>query len=477
MSSSSSCYKSENGSDIDDSHENKRQRLHSDLKAFEIALKLIKNGDSDKLKQMLVKKEMDDVDMKCICGYVDQPYTLRRRASKLGQIECVKILLEHGATVDLLCGKGYGSDLINNSAIFSACSKGHLPIVKVLIEHGADVNNPACPPLCAACSAGDIATVKFLIDQGAEVKAFTSYNVKLIRNPLTAAAHSGNAELVEYLIEKGADIHCEKQKQSPLEKACTCSHYNVLKVLFKHGAKIQNFELHSACKKADLEMVKFLLDRGADIHACNAVGLTPFAVAYSTGNVALVTFLLERGARPNVSIWDSSWAVLRSDTPSATWNPLMYAAEANDIGMMKLLLQHGADSNCAWIYDGERRIKVSSPLITVCRRGHVKALRLLLENGADANRLLKADSGLYETPLMYLFLTNWQVVVQRENPSQAEEDRYENDKLGCLKLLLEYGADLTLANEKGATVFDYVKNRPGILEILNQYTDVKPVLK
>lgn len=276
-------------------------------------------------------------------------------------------MLEHGATVDLLSGKGYGSVLINNSAIFSACSKGHLPIVKVLIEHGADVNNPACPPLCAACSAGDIATVKFLIEHGAGMKAFTSYNVKLIRNPLTAAAHSGNAELVEYLIEKGADLHCNGDNQNPLEEACACSRYDVLKVLFKHGAKIQNFQLHSACKRADLDMVKFLLDQGTDIHACNAIGLTPFAVAYSTGDVALVAFLLERGARPDVNIWDSSWATLRSDTPSAIWGPLMYAAEANDIDMMKLLLQHGADPNCAWIYDGERRIKVSSPLITVCK--------------------------------------------------------------------------------------------------------------
>ena len=79
---------------------------------------------------------------------------------------------------------------------------------------------------------------------------------------------------------------------------------------------------------------------------------------------------------------------------------------------------------------------------------------------------------------MYLFRTNWQIVVQRKNPSQAEmEDRYENNKLGCLRLLLEYGVDMSLTNEKGATVFDYVKNRPGILEILNQYTDVKPTLK
>ena len=510
--------------------DSKRQKIESDLKSFEIALELIKAGDSDKLKEMFVKREISDVDMIPKTGYLNQPRTLLRTASEFGQLECSKILLEHGATVDLLSKKGFGMDESNNSAIFSACSKGHIDVVKLLIEHGADVNNPACPPLCAACLAGDIELAKFLIERGAEVKAFPSTNIYIIRNPLAAAAHSGNAELVEYLIEKGADMHCERHKQNPFEEACACSHYNVLKVLLDHGAQIVKCQGHQACRRADVEMLKFLLDQGVDIEACNADGLTLFAVAYPTGHRPLITFLLEHGADPDAWMYDFSWAALTAETSSPTLTPLMYAVEDNDEGMMKLLLRYGASPNCAWIYgDDEDRFNAASPLIIACEPGHVKALKLLLEHGADVNRFLKAKSGQYETPLMYLFRTSWQPESEEKEEEQShieeeqshteeeqshteeeeeedgefeeerkgedrsqeeeeeeesdeeacymDEDWYERDKLGCLRLLLEHGADLTATNEKGETVFDYVKDRPDILEILNQYTDLKPTLK
>lgn len=75
MRSSSNSDKSEKGPDIDDSRENKRQRLDSDLKSIAIALKLIKFGNSDKLREILVKKDIYDTDIKYQFACDDQPYT------------------------------------------------------------------------------------------------------------------------------------------------------------------------------------------------------------------------------------------------------------------------------------------------------------------------------------------------------------------------------------------------------------------
>ena len=56
-------------SDTDNDPDSKRQKIDSDLKTFEIALELIKAGDSDKLKEMLVKKDISDINMLDLEGY------------------------------------------------------------------------------------------------------------------------------------------------------------------------------------------------------------------------------------------------------------------------------------------------------------------------------------------------------------------------------------------------------------------------
>ena len=53
-------------------------------------------------------------------------------ASKNGHGEVVKLLLEHGAQVDLQEENGW-------SALMSASQNGHGEVVKLLLEHGAQV--------------------------------------------------------------------------------------------------------------------------------------------------------------------------------------------------------------------------------------------------------------------------------------------------------------------------------------------------
>jgi len=71
------------------------------------------------------------------------------------------------------------------------------------------------------------------------------------------------------------------------------------------GGAERNQPLHAALAGAcDAGIVRALVDRGADVDAVAATGVTPLHVAASRGNEELVRFLLASGARPGAKLDD-----------------------------------------------------------------------------------------------------------------------------------------------------------------------------
>jgi ankyrin repeat protein len=77
--------------------------------------------------------------------------------------------------------------------------------------------------------------------------------------------------------------------------------------------------------------------------------------------------------------------------PGLNTTPLSNAAENGDLGIMKLLIEHGADLE---LTDYKSR---STALSWAVSRGKEAAARLLLEEGANTN----ATNKYHETPLEY----------------------------------------------------------------------------
>ena len=444
-----------------------------------LAWELIKSGNSDQLREMLIKGEISDINA-CI-RRDDQPTTLLMTASMYGRYDCVKLLLEYGADKAILCERYIHLQkcFVRSSALFLASCMGHIDIVKLLLEHGAELNSSNCSPLCGACLAGKLELTKFLIDLGAEVNSPSVLNSHSTTTPIIVAARNGNIELIEYLIEKGADVHYKQSDQNALIEACSGDHLLVVEVLLHHGADI-NIHLqsnkttcmHQACSNDYTEMVEFLLEHGADVNAVDQYHTTPFAIAFDKRNNELITILLEHGADPNCGVIESSNG----------WTPLMNAVYDNDTEMMRLLLQYDADINSG-IQTEEgginKYIKVWSPLLIACEHGCIDAAKLLIEHGADVNQIFN-NYNQNDTTLICLFRAYSWTPLGLDTVGDEGEGYIDltADQLTCLKLLLEHGADVTVTNSIRNTVFDYVKDRPGIIKLLNEYVPyTEPILK
>jgi ankyrin repeat protein len=82
----------------------------------------------------------------------------------------------------------------------------------------------------------------------------------------------------------------------------------------------------------DMDIIKFLLDNGADIDAFDKSGNTPLCGAVAAGRPGAVELLLNRGAEINAP-------------NKKGFTPVMLAVISNKPGIFRLLVDKGADLN------------------------------------------------------------------------------------------------------------------------------------
>jgi Ankyrin repeats (3 copies)/Domain of unknown function (DUF3471) len=90
-------------------------------------------------------------------------------------------------------------------------------------------------------------------------------------------------------------------------------------------------ELLAAARKSNVEVVKTLLAKGADVNAKSPYGQTPLFFACDRGNIEIVKMLLDKGADLNVK--DTFY-----NSTALTW-----AAQNKRVEVVKLLLDKGAN--------------------------------------------------------------------------------------------------------------------------------------
>lgn len=134
-------------------------------------------------------------------------------------------------------------------------------------------------------------------------------------------------------------------------------------------ARYGDLVIMRAVQSSSTGVVQALLDAGMHVdQEIDKVG-TPLSLAIATQNVEMVRFLLERGADANGMEW----------LPPVTF--LARAASFKSQEILLALLDHGA------------KVDGSSALYSAAEYGHVNSVELLLTRGADLNELAMIDYG------------------------------------------------------------------------------------
>ncbi len=155
--------------------------------------------------------------------------------------------------------------------------------------------------------------------------------------PLIEASRKGDLDAVKLLVEKGADVNAKGEAwYGPLHCACENQHVDVAVYLLASGADVNIYShhkpLHYVAMNGNITLAEILYAYGADINAKGIDGGTPLFVAVVDRQLPMVQWLLSRGADPNI-------AAIYDRTP------LQVAAKRNDLTIGKLLLASGADPN------------------------------------------------------------------------------------------------------------------------------------
>lgn len=171
------------------------------------------------------------------------------------------------------------------------------------------------------------------------------------------------------------------------------------------SASLGHTALWQAAKHNHIPCMRLLLEHHADPNITSLNGTSALLEAADEGRLNCVRLLLEHKANP--------------DAGNTTSAPVHWATANGHVDCVRLLLESGANP------DAVNRSGYTS-LYFAADQGNLHILRLLLEHGAEPNRLNGITTALLRTKF---------------------QGHHE-----CAKLLVEYGADATIARTKQKTV-------------------------
>ena len=225
-----------------------------------------------------------------------------------GQIQIAETLVMNGAKVDK-------RDKNGETPIHWATTYNQKEIIKILVDHGADVDIAnedfdKDSPIHSAVFANKKEVVNILIKCGADINKENRRKI----TPLQIAVQNRNEDIVKLLIQNGAKIDPRMESgcyQAPLHQAVEDNEKSIVELLLKNGANIEvrdiigkRSPLHYAADNNLTSILKLLLENGADTEAEDRIFLTPIIVAIYRDHKEAVEILLEYGAKTDHLIED-----------------------------------------------------------------------------------------------------------------------------------------------------------------------------
>jgi ankyrin repeat protein len=239
---------------------------------------------------------------------------------------------------------------------------------------------------------------------------------------LCRAVKRGSIDIVRLLLQVGADFNLrDKWGNRPLLLASSSP--EITKLLLEYGSDVHAkgyLDGTTLVMSKSIDVSQVLLEYGARIDASNKRGETALIHAISEGRIDQARFLLERGANVN--------------TKANYGTPLAVAACSGRVDYLQLLLEYGADVNMK----DEHGI---TPLGATCMSGYYTdhgpprsralALKALLEAGADptvpSRKPVKGYAFIKKLP-QYIDMT-WEELVEATRSKRltsSHDSSYQN---------------------------------------------------
>lgn len=350
-------------------------------------------------------------------------------AVREGQLEIIKIFLQHGADIN-------AQDIKGRTALSLAAEAGRNDIVEFLFEKHADFipDNNGSHAIHYAAQNGHVETVELLLKKEASINGKGAGDL----TPLNFAAEMGHTKMVNFLVEKGANPNISNRfGKTTFHYAASNGHLEILKSLVKKNPEMIDTEDHrhntpliEACANGHTEIVKFLLDSKANIDKGNIKGTNPLFAAIARGKLEVMKLLINRDANLLVSL------------PTG-WTPLHLAVRSQNIEVTQLLLEKKI------IVEQGLEIKTSSgdtPLSVAAARGDVSIVKMLLDVGANPNILTKEAMSPLNSAQMYGNHEVAKLLYEKSSPEIRvwSDHKWMSHKFGIDIQVLKDGKELGL---------------------------------
>ena len=332
-----------------------------------------------------------------------------------GDIDTARLLLERGATYDLVIASALGDfdhvqAFLNDDprrisearpcgkrAVSSAVQFGHGPIVRLLLDRGADPNwpegsnAPRGAALHAAAKAGNRPLVELLLAHGADPNSYidssgsATYVAQTRELRALLFAHGGMLDTYD-LVWLGEDDEVVRRVAADprsansgcggvFAAACTQGKRDLVVRLLAAGARVP--PVVDGCRSylwSDPESLRLLLESGMDPDLPNWQHATP------------LHDLCGRDARGRprahrvecAAIFLDAGAMISAKDEDYRSTPLAWAARHNLPDMVEYLLSRGAPTN---LPDDE---PWATPLAWAMKRGHQQIINILRVAGAKS---------------------------------------------------------------------------------------------
>ncbi|XP_057324296.1 putative ankyrin repeat protein RF_0381 [Microplitis mediator] len=423
------------------------------------------------VKLLIRKGAVDFTDQWTVKGHLDIAFDKNN-------IEMIEILIAAGCDVT----KSFD---INNS-LHIAVIQNNYEKIKNLIENGVDINDTSYfkkTPLTVAVEENNKPVIELLLkyrtkpEQGAILAAIKSNNLELVKMLIDAGVYIPLNALVKLMkdviyanekrisiIARGANINRVNRDSGAFQLPTSRKYEEFIKLLIKKGVDVnyksefRGSPLDIACKHNDLELVKLLVEVGADVHI-SLVDYFPIESAIKYNNYQLAEYLVNHCTGANITC-DYSAA-------------LVYAVQKKRIKIVELLIKNGANVNYMPLYN-------SSALLLSIKNCTPEITEILVKAGANTNMNLRNNTPLIEAieltdyKMVQYFIENGaDVDVSINKVGSLLNWGFRKSTLAVIKLALDVGADVNVVNENGKTAIDFFSNTENFQTLIEHTIKLK----